>query len=368
MTRDVFTPLIGTGETTLADLAVAPCHFDRAECGPARITPAGARIQTVYYPTSADAQVALSITLDSAGRLVRSSETHGVLRFHYAPEDTSRAAQDSARRAQMRALRQTVVSLDYVVDPGLVLRREGNGPPQSMTVSTRAVEDSPLLDHPIVHAREAMRACHMTAGSPGTPADAPDPASAARQYFDLINNARWDEAAAMLDSASVDRLRATTIEGLLGWAESGAPTRDNRPPGQSRGFSWASPRDTAMLLRTEDTTIVPTPTGPVRIGVLAGLTPRGLAARTLQAGYAPSVGTRVYDVLGVVPEGDTLAHALYRERFAIGFLAPSGPSPYELDLYLRDGKWRVIAQSPGVPTSGLMNYALNYQTSAHPAR
>ncbi|MDE3151851.1 MAG: hypothetical protein KGL93_06340 [Gemmatimonadota bacterium] len=174
--RDVVTPVsrpVSDGD--LHAFAIAPWHYDRVECRFVRQTPTGAVIETAFYPSFADAQVSLSLTYDSTGHLVRSGETHGVFRFRPPAGDISKAVRDSALRAQSQGLRQTLISLDYLVDPGLLVRRDSGMTTRTLAVSTRGVGDLPVLDRPAEHAREAARACPP--GARGLRAASPPSAS-----------------------------------------------------------------------------------------------------------------------------------------------------------------------------------------------
>ncbi len=365
MTRDVFVPVNPrAAAATVADFAVAPWHYDRFECRPVRTTPSGAVIETVDYPSRDAPEVAVTVTLDSAGHLVRSSETHGVFRFH-APAGMTRVALDSALRAHAAAERSTLISLDYVVDPGLLMKRGGGRSLQTLNVSTRAVADLPLLDRPARHAREAMRDCHVGRVDADTtspePAETPD--DVARAFFRAIGDENWTAAVALFDSTTLRASRDHGIRNLLGWAKAGAPTAANRRPGQSAAIGWSSDADTADLAKY-DTVPVVTQGGATTIGELARLSPMAFAARTLEAAYARGTGRTNFTVLGDVREGADLAHVIYRvDDAGVTYFAANMYRP-ELHLRRVAGAWKIVADLATLGPINIVNAAVDYRPPA----
>ncbi len=366
MSRDVFVPVNPrTAAGSIADFAVPPWHYDRFECRPVRTTPSGAVIETVDYPSRDAPAVAVTVTLDSAGRLVRSSENHGVFRLHAPAAGTTRVALDSALRAQAAAERSTVISLDYVVDPGLLMTGRGGRILQTLAVSTRAVADLALLDRPGRHAREAMRDCHVGRVDVDTarpePAEAPD--DVARAFFRAIGDEKWSTAAAYFDPTTLRAFRDHGIRNLLGWAKAGAPTAANRRPGQSAAIGWSSDGDTADLAKY-DTVPVVTQGGATTIGALARLSPVAFAARTLEAAYARGAGRTNFTVLGDVREGTTLAHVVYRvDDAGVTYFTPNMYRP-ELHLRREAGAWKIIADLATLGPANIVNAAVNYRPPA----
>ncbi len=366
VSRDIFVPVNpGPGAATIHDFAIAPWHYDRFDCMPLRTTPSGAVMETVEYPSRRAPQVSVSLTLDSAGRLVRSSETHGVFRFRPPTGDTTRSALDSALRAQAASQQSTMISLDYVVDPGLLIKRGGRRTLQTLAVSTRAVADLPSLDRPAEHAREAMRDCHVGRAYADTaipgPGGAPD--DVARQFFRAIGDEDWTAAVAYFDSTTLQNTREQGIRNLLGWAKEGAPTQANRRPGQSTAIGWNSDADTANLAKY-DTVSVVTPYRSTTIGALARLSAAAFAARTLEATYARGTGRTNFTVLGYVSEGTALAHVVYRmDRAGVTYFSLNMYRPV-LHLRREAGAWKIIADFATLSPGNIVNAAVNYRPPA----
>jgi len=92
------------------------------ECSFVRTGGSGATVATAYYPSRLMAQLQVSVTFDSAGRLVRYSERRGVVRFAPTPGMTP-ARIDSLIRATEAKVRSTSISIDYAIDQAVVSNR-----------------------------------------------------------------------------------------------------------------------------------------------------------------------------------------------------------------------------------------------------
>ncbi len=365
---DLFAPTTPPVASTIDNFALPPWFPEGGECMPVRTAPNGAVFATVYYPTEREPQVLITLTVDAAGRLVQSHETRGVIRFRPRPGDTTRAGLDSALTAAQRATRSTTIGLDYVTDAGTLSQRGGGGPNRVLTVSTTAVADLPLLDHPRDHARAAARLCRVGSDAAGAaplvsaPAsrDLATPEAVARAFFDAIDAERWDAAVALVDSADLPGMRLQGLRSLLGWAKSGAHTVAKQAPGAPSNFGWSSSRDTTVRA-ADDTISVIGPGDSTTVGALARLAPRDFAARTLAAANRRGVGTIVFRVLGAVTEGDSVAHVVYRRDYAGAHVTTAAANRDMLHLRRVNGEWKVVATPPLFTASAIVQAAVNYQ-------
>ena len=368
VTREVIVP-VGqrTNGSRFRDRAVGR---GGGECQTIRTTATGAVFKTAYYPSKADARVTVSLTFDSVGRLIRSTQTNGVLRFHLPPGDTTPATRDSDLSAAVQSVHSTTISLDYVTDDGLLIQRGGGRPERSMLVSTTAVGDLEVLGRPAERACEAATTCHVAAQrTAGTTAPNPlpphsrslmAPDDVAQRFFDAVQDEHWTEAAAFFDSTDVSANRLPSLKALLGWAQGGALTAARQPAGTPfrGGFNWA--RDTSKL-ETYDTVAVVTAAGSTTIGALARLSPEAFLATSLAARLGQPRPVAASQVVGFVTEGDSVAHVVFRTQYLNSRFA-TPPTQREL-LHMRrvSGRWMIIPTSPFVSAGDMAAAAMNYR-------
>ena len=361
ITRDVLIPLGRPGaQATVDNFAIAPWSAEHGECSPVRTATTGATFETAYYPSQKDATVHISLTLDSAGRLIRSTESHG--RMYMPPPGVAGQATPAIAAADDAA--GITIILDYQTDVGALMRSERGNPMQSMAVSTRAVGELALLGSPADKARAAARMCGVGqyASARAEPPSVPGtrspqgPDDVARDFFDAVGNERWTAAAADLDSAALVRFRLDAIRGLLGYAKSVTAAGAN----PAHGISWSSVADTNVFARY-DTVSVITQGDSTTVGALAHLAPAAFAARALEIAYTPRVGREQYTVLGSVSEGDSVAHVVYRGDFAGMRMGDASLSRSLMHLRRVGSAWKIAPQESVLQPYDIINGAANYR-------
>lgn len=361
ITRDVLIPLGRPGgEATVDNFAIAPWSAEHGECSPVRTATTGATFATAYYPSRRDATVHISLTLDSAGRLIRSTESHG--RMYMPPPGVT--VQPTPASAAAGDTPGITIILDYETDVGALMRSERGKPMQSMAVSTRAVGELALLGSPADKALAAARMCHMgkyatvQTETPSVPRTrSPQvPDDVARDFFDAVGNERWNAEAADLDSAALVRFRLDAIRGLLGYAKSVMAAGAN----PLHGIGWSSTADTNVFARY-DTVSVITQGDSTTVGALARLAPAAFAARALAIVYTPRVGRERCTVLGSVSEGDSLAHVVYRRDFAGLRLGDASLSRSLMHLRRVGSEWKIAPQESVIQTFDIINAATSYR-------
>jgi hypothetical protein len=100
----------------------------------------------------------MSITFDSAGRLVRVSDRWGVTKVPSTVGMTP-AQRDSTLRAASMGTRSTSVTLDYAVDQAFAMNRGGGRPTDAITGPVRDVERLPKLGPPLARIERVRRLC-----------------------------------------------------------------------------------------------------------------------------------------------------------------------------------------------------------------
>jgi hypothetical protein len=110
------------------------------ECNVQRTAGSGATIVSAAFPNRAAAAMTVTITFDSAGRLVRYSEVRGAPRVH-TPPGMSGAQIDSALTAAMNAVRTTSITLDYPIDQAVLMNRGNRRPVDAVMGTVRAAEN-----------------------------------------------------------------------------------------------------------------------------------------------------------------------------------------------------------------------------------
>ena len=102
-------------------------------------------ILNAAFPTRDEAKMVVALTFDSAGHLVRYSETRGFTGLHHLPPNTSGAQRDTLMRAALEATRTTSVSFDYAIDQAIVRNYGGGAPEQAVLATPREFESLPSL-------------------------------------------------------------------------------------------------------------------------------------------------------------------------------------------------------------------------------
>jgi len=118
----------------------------------------GATIATAYYPARAGARMQVSVTFDSARRLVRYSERRGIPRISVPPGATD-AQRDSTIRAAEASMRSTMIQLDYAIDQAVVSNRGGGKPFHAILATVRAIENLEKLGPPSARLERMRKLC-----------------------------------------------------------------------------------------------------------------------------------------------------------------------------------------------------------------
>jgi hypothetical protein len=141
--RESFVPKRG-------DAAFAAFHASVAadetggECALSRTTGNGATIVTAGFPARKNPQLAITMTFDSVGHLMRYSERRGASTLPKINGLTD-AQRDSAIHATLDATRSTMISLDWAVDQSLAINRGGGLPTEAIVGTVKAMENLPQL-------------------------------------------------------------------------------------------------------------------------------------------------------------------------------------------------------------------------------
>ncbi len=133
--------------------------FDSAgECAITRTTGSGSTVVTAFFPDRPTARMQATLAFDSAGRLIRYMEVHGVVRFRLPPGTTD-AQRDSILRAATSAMRSTMVTLDYAMDQGVLSNRGGGKPSHAALGSVRAMENLESAGRPRERLERIRKLC-----------------------------------------------------------------------------------------------------------------------------------------------------------------------------------------------------------------
>jgi hypothetical protein len=159
VTRDLITRAPRTVRAQLSDFSIPPWSSAGGECKAAGESPFGGRLEDVYYPSLAHAQILISLTVDTSGHVRRANEMHGVISFKRPPGDTTAAALQRAQEAAMGATRSTSISMDFATGRATLLLHGGNEPDRLLTTTMAAVAGLERLDRPLDHIREAAAHC-----------------------------------------------------------------------------------------------------------------------------------------------------------------------------------------------------------------
>jgi hypothetical protein len=123
-----------------------------------RTTGSGATVVTAFFPARLKAVMQVSVTFDSAGRLVRYSEQRGIPDMS-AAKGMKIEQVDSLRRAQQAKTRTTTVSLDYAIDQGMAINRGDNRPVTAVMGTVREIERLQQLGPPSARLDRVRKLC-----------------------------------------------------------------------------------------------------------------------------------------------------------------------------------------------------------------
>ncbi|HEY4303207.1 MAG TPA: hypothetical protein VGM82_01965 [Gemmatimonadaceae bacterium] len=126
------------------------------ECSLNRTSGNGALFVTAFYPTRAASNTQTSVTFDSAGHVIRYSETRGIT---HSTRGLTIQQMDSVRRAFDATNRSTAISFDYGADRALAMNRGGGKPTTAITSSVRDMEKLDNLQQPAARMERMRKLC-----------------------------------------------------------------------------------------------------------------------------------------------------------------------------------------------------------------
>jgi hypothetical protein len=149
---------------------------------------------------------------------------------------------------------------------------------------------------------------------------------AAEQFFRALGNARWMEAATLVDPASASLFRERQLASLVGWALQRDALKAWRKKAEGGSFGWSSDGVVTSegLAATADTTLAAIP-GVSTLGELASMSAAAFVAKYFEISNSHDAkgGVGPRRILGGVAEGDAMVHVLYRdERAGISYADP----------------------------------------------
>lgn len=119
----------------------------------------GVRQLSVYFPSRAESESMVSITVDSTGRLLRYNENRGLTRLPGLAGATTPAARDSAFAAARQRTRSTRILLDYVTGRALVTNEGGGQSTEAVTGTVVQFEKLDKLGFPHQRAERVRTLC-----------------------------------------------------------------------------------------------------------------------------------------------------------------------------------------------------------------
>ena len=121
-----------------------PATDSGGECRLTRTSGNGSTIVQASFPSFDSVRTSVTLMFDSAGHLVRYSESRGAGLHVRTPPGTSEAQRDSAFRAS-QAFRRSSLTLDYAIDQGVATNSGGGKTTTAVLGSVRAVESLAAL-------------------------------------------------------------------------------------------------------------------------------------------------------------------------------------------------------------------------------
>jgi hypothetical protein len=171
--QDIYVPKPGVQRTTIAigdsfspksdAAAIAAFVLDLApvdtggECSVIRTSGSGATIVMASFPRRANSHTQVSLSFDSAGHLVRFSDSRNG--WHAPRMPMAKEKLDSVIRADLNATRASSISFDYPLDQALAINRGGAKPTEAIIGSVRAFENMAKLGPPSARIAMVRRLC-----------------------------------------------------------------------------------------------------------------------------------------------------------------------------------------------------------------
>ena len=152
------TRTLRTGAAALAAFRPAVAPVDSGgECLVRAEQRPGVRAISAYYPARRDARSVVTVTVDSAGTLLRYSERRGGVSFSLAGATTEE--ERAARRAEFQRQPTTTISLDLVTGTAIVSNDGGDSVGAAVRAPVDAVLESAALGRPAERARAVQARC-----------------------------------------------------------------------------------------------------------------------------------------------------------------------------------------------------------------
>ena len=137
--------------------AVLPAD-SAGNCSTTRTTGSGATRVTARFFARDSSTTLVTFVFDSAGNLVRFSDTRGSRSFRPPPGATP-AQFDSIRRAAEAGRRITTISLDFAIDQALAVNRAGSSDTEAIIGTVRRFENLQSLGPPNERIRRIRKFC-----------------------------------------------------------------------------------------------------------------------------------------------------------------------------------------------------------------
>ena len=128
------------------------------ECSVFRTGGSGATMVTAGFPARLNPHTSVTIMFDSAGHLIRYSESWGARRVSY-PGTFTNAQRDSVMRAAADAVRSTSISIDYGMDQAVVSNHGGGRPTEAILGPVRMIETLQVLGPQPVRLARVRKLC-----------------------------------------------------------------------------------------------------------------------------------------------------------------------------------------------------------------
>ena len=125
----------------------------------------GTRLLAGYFPTRAEGEVLVNLTVDSAGRVLQYDERRGLLSIPGMARAGTPAARDSAVAAAERHTRITEIWLDRVAGEARAINRGGGKPSEGAFGSVAEFETSKKLGRPGTRALRVVELCRQASES-----------------------------------------------------------------------------------------------------------------------------------------------------------------------------------------------------------
>lgn len=148
-----------TGDSAVrAFVPDVPAEETGGECSLLHTGGSGATIVIAYYPSRARPRMQVTVTFDSARRLVRYSERRGIPHIPSTAGMTP-AQRDSVARAADASMRSTTISLDYAIDQAIASNRGGGQPTNAVLSNVRTAEQLDNLGRPAARLERMRKLC-----------------------------------------------------------------------------------------------------------------------------------------------------------------------------------------------------------------